>query len=355
MMKRLIAIVCLATFPGLFSESYAQSISHPSGELEQTTGDDIRPLNQKGSTFNEAWVYHIYLDDGTQLYLSYMLANFGSFMSPVSGGRLSVIDFDGEYYNVAREYPLRELNFDDRKHKLRLHPERDIWFEGKLPESHRLRYKTSKDGVDYDIDLELSDIQPGKRWGDGKFKVDDHTISIQSLIPYAKVSGKVRINDTEKQVSGTVYMDHTYQSTITPRVLNSGYRFVHHNRKDDWQIGYYLIPEDKSETQNIVGYTLGQKDGGEVSLQKPTNLRLGSRVDFKGGRVPGQLNVDHNPDKSSKVTVSEGKERLSFLSELSGIRLRIARSYLRGEVMEYRGTGTLNEDKPVYLNFFRVE
>lgn len=340
---------------GWNSALIGQSISVPSGEPEKTEASDIKPLNNKGSTFNEVWAYHIYLEDGTQLYVSFMLANFGTFMSPVSGARLSAINFDGEYYQVAREYPLREMDYDDEQYKLQLHPNRDIWFEGQLPESHRLRFRTTKDGIRYDIDLRFKNIQAGKRWGDGWFKVDRETIYIQSLIPYAEVVGKVSIAGTEKSVKGTAYMDHTYQSTITPRVLTSGYRYIFHGSGGkDWEIGYFLIPEDKSETNNIIGYGLKSLNG-EIQLRQPEKIELGSRVDFKNGRVPGQLSVAYNPNGISKVSVIEGLERLSFLSELSGLRLRIARSYLRGEVFEYRGLGKLNEEKQVFLNYFRVE
>lgn len=354
MIKLFLKGVFVLGISGLMTDLAAQNISRPSGELEKTTADDVRPLNERSSTFNEVWAYHIYLDNGSQLYLSYMLANFGSFMSPVSGARLSVINFNDNYYNVAREYPLSRLNYDQNSYKLRLHPDRDIWFEGKLPETHRIRFKTSKDGVDYDIDLKLSEIQSGFRWGDGIFKVDNETIRIQSHIPYAKVNGKVSIEGTSKQVSGTVYMDHTYQSNITPRVLASGYRFIKHQQDDNWAIGYYLIPEDKSETDRVVGYSLKRSDG-EISLSKPDRLTLGQKIDFKNGKVPGHLKVTHNPKGSLKVSVSEGLERLSFLSELSGLRRSIARSYLRGEVIEYRGVGKLNDETPIFLNYFRVE
>ena len=332
----------------------AQSVSQPSGELTDTEADDIRPANERSSFFNEAWVYHIYLDDGTQLYLSYMLANFGTFMSAVSGGRLSVIDFDGEYYQVARQYDLDELQLEEENHRMQLRPGRNIWFEGSLPDTHRVRYETSKDGVSYDLDLKFADIQQGKRWGDGNFKADGEDISIQMHIPYSRVEGRLRINDTEKQVSGTAYMDHTYQSTITPRVLSSGYRYIYHGDKNDYEIGYTLIPEDKQSTENIVGHALIKNSEG-ITLKKPEKLERGDKIDFQGGRVPEKLRFRYNPSGTTRIEVTEGRERLSFLSEVGGLRKRIARSYLRGEVINYRGVGRLNGDKRIFLNYFLVE
>ena len=333
--------------------SASKDINRPSGSLQTTTAGDIRPMNQKSSLFNEAWVYHIYLDNGTQLYVSYMLANFGTFMSPVGGARLSVLNFNGEYYQVARQYPLEEMSFSESNHKLRLHPGRDIWFEGALPDEHRVRYKTEKDGVSYDVDLNFSEIAKGQRWGDGNFKVDGEQINIQMHIPHAKVEGKVKINDTSKKVTGTAYMDQTYQTTITPRVLNSGFRYVNHDR-DNWEIGYLLLPEESRSSSEIVGYGI-RKTGNRVQLKKPQHMELGDNTDFKGGRVPSKLHIEYNPSGKSEVAVTEGLERLSFLSEVSGFRKRIARSYLRGEVIEYRGMGKLNDEKPAFLNFFRVE
>ncbi len=333
--------------------STSSSITKPSGELETTSASDIKPMNRGSSTFNEAWVYHIYLDDGTQLYLSYMLANFGTFMSPVGGGRLSVINFDGEYYQVARQYDIDQMKYSEQDYKLRLHPEREIWFEGKLPENHRVRYKTEKDGVAYDIDLTFDEIHAGYRWGDGFFEADGEEIGIQMHIPQAKVSGKVKINDESKQVTGTAYMDHTYQSTITPRVLSSGYRYINHDT-ENWQIGYFLLPKETREHTDIVGYSLKKQPDG-VKLKKPSTIRLSDNTDFKGGRVPENLSVDFNPSGSSSVTVKEGFERLSFLSEVSGLRKRIARRYLGGEIIEYRGVGQLDDGNRAYLNYFQVE
>lgn len=331
----------------------SSSIKKPSGELESTLASDIKPMNRGSSTFNEAWVYHIYLDDGTQLYLSYILANFGTFMSAVAGGRLSVINFDDEYYQVARQYDLDDMQFSEQEYKLRLHPERDIWFEGELPDNHRVRYATEKDGVSYDIDLDFHEIEPGYRWGDGLFEVDGEEIAIQMHIPHARVSGKVKINDELKEVTGTAYMDHTYQSNITPRVLSSGYRYIDHDT-DYWRIGYFLLPKETREHTDIVGYSLKKQSDG-VKLKKPSTLQLGDKTYFKGGSVPEKLSVKYNPSGSSDVTVIEGYERLSFLSEIGGLRKRIARSYLGGEIVNYRGLGEINGENRAFLNYFLVE
>jgi len=356
-MYRYDVITCLITallLTGLPPvDAPAQSVVPPEGELQTTTADDLQP-RAEGHRYNEFWTYHIFLEDDTQMYLSFTRANFGSFKSAVSGLRLSIINFDGEYFELAREYPQEYFTFSpDDNYRLQLRPDREIWFEGKLPDEQRIRVLTSKDGVEYDLDLQISNIVPGVRWGDGEFRYDGETIGMIMHIPYADIEGTIRLNDNEKAVRGSVYMDQTYQSTITPKVLTSGFRYIRHT-PDEWEIGYLLIPRTQRETENIIGYSIGLRDE-EVTMWQPQLLTIGEMSRFSNsGRVPSQLDAEFNPFYSVSVKRTQDLERVSFLGELSRFSRRIVRSYLGGEVVEYRGKAEIN-GQPGYFNYFMVE
>jgi hypothetical protein len=347
-------IAAALLFTGLLiTEAPAQSVVHPEGELQTTSADDLRPRTE-GHRYNEFWTYHIFLENDTQVYLSFTRANFGSFKSAVSGLRLSIINFDGKNFELAREYPQEYFSFSpEDNYRFQLRPEREIWFEGRLPDEQRIRVLTSKDGVEYDLDLQISNIVPGVRWGDGEFRYDGETIGIIMHIPYADIEGTIRLNDNEKAVRGSVYMDQTYQSTITPRILTSGFRYIRHTQ-DDWEIGYLLVPNVSRETENIIGYSIGLRNG-EIELWKPQLLAIGDMTSFSNsGRAPDQLDADFNSYHSVSVKRIQDLERVSFLGELSRFSRRIVRSYLGGEVVEYRGKAEIN-GQPGYFNYFMIE
>jgi hypothetical protein len=355
-MNRFCVITCLTAIllSGLpFAEAPAPTVVPPEGELQPTSADDLRPRTE-GNRYNEFWTYHIFLENDTQVYLSFTRANFGSFKSAVSGLRLSIINFDGENYEVAREFPQEYFSFSpEDNYRLQLRPGREIWFEGKLPEEQRIRVQTSKDGVEYDLDLQISNIVPGVSWGNGEFRYDGESIGIIMHIPYADIEGTIRLNDKEKAVRGSVYMDQTYQTTITPKILASGFRYIRHS-PDDWEIGYLLIPEVRRETDRIIGYSIGLRDG-EVMMWKPQLLTVGEMSRFsKSGRAPGRLKADFNPGHSVSVQRIQDQERVSFLGELSRFSRRVVRGYLGGEVVEYRGKADIN-GQPGYFNYFMIE
>jgi hypothetical protein len=347
----LISLLLVATLlPPLLS----QDIIKPQGELKQVTSHDLYPRTGEGRVFNEFWTYHIFLEDDLQVYLTFTRANFGRFRSAVSGIRLSVINFEGNYYQLAREYPIERFKFEpENNFRFQLHPEREIWFEGELPYEQRIRVLTSKDGIEYDLDLTIGNITQGVMWGDGIFEFKNEEIGIIMHIPYADIEGTIRLNDKVKEVRGTVYMDQTYQTTITPRILSSGYRYIRHT-PDNWEIGYFLVPEIEREVSELIGYGLTTTNG-KLKLLKPEKLLIGGMSDFlQKSNVPEYLVVKYYPERSVRINREQDLERISFLEEVGRLTRRIAKSYLQGEIVEFRGTASI-ENSPGYFNYFITE
>ncbi|MEX2601417.1 MAG: hypothetical protein WD355_07205 [Balneolaceae bacterium] len=357
-MKRLTGLstilILLITATALSAQDIILS---PSGPIQNSAPDDIWPQTLSGNTYNEFWTYQFYLEGGIDLTMVFSVANFGSLKSPVSGIRLSVIGFEGrDVYQVMREYPIERLHLDRESWVMRLRPDRDIWFRGKLPENHVVNVQTSKDGVEYDLRLELSNIHHGYKRGDGRYRVDGSMIGLVTHIPYADVRGYVRINEVRKEVRGTAYMDHTFQDQITSRLLSEGYRYVYHGGEDDWDVGYFLVPEDRDD-QSVFGYNL-QFRNRQFSADFPNRLERIGRERVFGHDLPARVEIGFQNGEDRTFTRTKDLERFALLKELGGLARRLARGYLSGEVVEFRGEGNMRGNGitfPVHYNMFIVD
>ncbi|MBP3192379.1 hypothetical protein [Natronogracilivirga saccharolytica] len=327
------------------------STDNPEGELRKTDWSDMLPHTKSGSYYNEFWTYHVFLEDDLHLHITFSLANFGSMKSAVSGGRLFVSNFDGENYNVAREFDLDYFFIDDEQHKIRLHTGRDIYFEGKLPERHRVYFKTEKDGVSYLIDLDFDDIHPGYTWGDGIFRIGDDDMGMFIHIPRASVSGTVTINDKSKTVQGTAYMDHTYQTDLSSKMVDKGFRHISHVG-NGFDVGYYMIPKKRSQA-GVVGLAL-RNSASSVHLEKPKSLKIESTSRLGGNSVPKSFKIEYESGNTHIFERTEHFQHVSFLEELSGIRKRLVRRFLGGEIIEYVGKGRIDGEMPVNYNIQMV-
>lgn len=351
------AAIILVIFSGISTSLYAQAdIIRPIGELERASPDDIWPKTMSGSSFNEFWTYHFYLENDLEMTIVYSVANFGTLKSPVSGARASILGFDDNIYQVSREYPLDRLVTVEENYQVRLRPDRDLWFDGELPGCHKVSFVTSKDGIQYDIQLDFTNIQQGYKWGDGIFSVDGNRVGIVTHIPYAEVSGIVKINDREKRVNGTAYMDHVFQDKITTRLFSDGFRFVYHRDQENWEAGHFL-GSNRRDDRNVIGYTLISRNG-RVSLKKPERMVRSGPERVFGHSLPKNLRIEFSDGSSRSVERVHDRERFEMLQELGGLARRIARGYLRGEVIEFRGdarfTG-INHADPVKYNYFIVD
>ncbi len=323
----------------------------PDDGLRQTEWSDMLPHTMKGDYYNEFWSYHLFFEDDLHLHLTFSLANFGSLKSPVSGGKLFVSNFMGENYNVAREFAIEHLVIDEEQHKIRLHQGRDIYLYGKLPHEHHVYFNTTKDGVSYLVDLDFHDIHQGYTWGDGIFRLESEDMGIFVHIPRAEVSGIVAVNGDTVHVSGTAYMDHTFQTNLTSKVVNKGFRHISHT-DSGFRTGYYLVPKRSSQT-DVVGFSL-IRENSPTHLEKPAQITVLDSDRIGGKTVPRHVEVVFQSGRRSVFSRQEDFQHVSFLEEIGGIRRRLVRSFLGGEVIEYVGIGKIDGNVPINYNFFLV-
>src|SRR5690625_3115669 len=174
-------ILCITAWLVHDGISYAQ-VSNPSGYLTPVQNEDIWAKTQKGNHFNEFWTYQFYLNNDLTVHITFSVANFGSLKSPVSGVQISVDRLNGEIYQLSREYDLDYLVQDRENLMFRNRDQRKLYFIGELPKEHRVRIHTSKDGVEYDIDLSMHNIQHGIKWDDGIYLIGDEKVGIYNHI-----------------------------------------------------------------------------------------------------------------------------------------------------------------------------
>jgi hypothetical protein len=230
MKQSLIIAFCLFYFHNfLFAQNFVQK---PSSEVTYLQPKDLKSNEKKGAYYNEQWAYHVILDNGAQIYVTYAISHFAAFRSSASSGRLSLLNWEGEDYRVAREYSLDELMFYEDEYKMDLNPERGLWFEGKPGNNnHRFYYRTKKDGIHYDISINFDHPFPGFTQGDGVFKLgNDDELGMFTHIPFSKVSGFVALNHDTVKVAGIGFMHHIYETNIATRLFRSSYAFSQKNR-----------------------------------------------------------------------------------------------------------------------------
>lgn len=339
-----------------YNHSQAQ-VTNPDHILTTLDSELIWPQTLKGSHFNEFWNYHIYLENDVILHIVFNAANFGGLKDPVSGIRVSVYNLGDKIYQLSREYPLNLLIQDRENQRFQVRPEREIFFEGLPPDAHRLRIYTTKNDVSYDIDLEFKNMQPGFTMGDGKFGINNESIGIITHIPYAEVTGTVAVNDNEIHARGTGYMDHTFQDQTTSKLINKGFRFTHHNDEDNWDLTYFMLPND-SEQNKTIGYRAVNRNG-EMRVQSDFKVSRLVENEIFGHQVARLTELDLNNQNTIRLVRAEDHEKFSILDELSWLARRAAKTFLGGEVIDFRGKATLMENgqRPVrgYYNFFIVD
>jgi hypothetical protein len=332
-------IICFLVSMMLFQLLSVPAYAFQQPKLNQSKADHIFPHTLSGSTYNELWTYQFFLEDNIEITIVFSVAAFGSLKAPVSGARLSVVGLGPKTYQVLREYPIERLVLNRETHTVRLHQNRELYFEGKLPETHFVKFTTTKDDIRYDIQLRLSDIHPGYMYGDGTFRLDGSTIGMITHIPYAKVEGFVSVDGIEKNVRGTAYMDHSFQDKLVTKLLSDGYRYVFHGDRYNWEVGQFISSNSQDDT-NVVGYSL-QKTDGKSFIKLPERLHRTNFQSIDGHSIPRTVRIEFEGGASTTLNRQSYREKFPLFQELGRFARRAAKTFMGGEVVEFRGKADL--------------
>lgn len=314
-------------------------VVNPTGDLNPVQPDDIWAQTLEGSHFNEFWTYQFYLNNNLTVHITFSVANFGSLKAPVSGVQISVDRLNGELYQLSREYSIDYLVQDHETYMFRNREQRELYFIGELPKEHRIRINTSKDGVEYDIDLAMHNIQQGLKWDDGLYRIGDEMVGIYTHIPYASVSGYVSVDNHREDVSGSVFMDHTFQNETTTRLIDNAYRFINHQDSQNWDILHLMDPDEGSGRVTIGHYITSRN--GKKSVRGVSGISNIENNRAFGDNIPSRLTLTLSDGESITLVRSEDTEKFSILGELGRIAKAVAKRFLGGEVIYYRGKGNI--------------
>lgn len=360
MKTTLFGLIFFALCQFLLTEVRAQPVN-PQGELARLAPDDIWPRTLSGSHFNEFWTWHFFMDDGMLVTITFSAANFGNLKAPVTGVRVSVVGLDNQTWQLTREFPIEELIQDRDTGLFQLREGREVWFKGRLPETMQLRIDTTKDDVRYNIHLSLEDIHPGFKLGDGIFRIGSEEIGIFTHIPFARAKGFVEVNGKRRDVRGTAHMDHTFQHQTTTRLMDSGYRFISHRDKQNWDVLFFFLPSGERNNRTIGHYLSSLNGQADMSAVHGIERMNTSRLHGKRIASEAELMLMHPQGTIKMVQLNRTRdmERFSMLSELSWVERRVARTFLGGEVLEFRGEATLSlpgrRERKGFYNFFLVD
>jgi hypothetical protein len=338
----------------LSNHLYSQnSIVNPTGDIRYVEAKEINLHEKNGNYYNESWNYLIALDNDSQIYINILVSHFGRLKKPVSSARMSLLNWDGKDYKVAREYSLDLLQFEEDRYRMMLHPDRGIWFEGILPESHKIVYRTKKDGIHYDINLELKEIAKAFTWGNGIFRIGkDDQVGIFSQIPRAKVSGFIALDYDTVSVQGFATMTQNYQTNLGVRLFEKSYKYYIYEENYS-RSGFFLIPKDKSNS--IIGYAYEYRSDGSILIKKPVSIQSSDEASFIHGSISKKIEICYEKHPCENLSVIEIDEKDSILDGLSGLRKFLAKRFLGGNIIELRGIAIQNDSLRTLYSVGKIE
>ncbi len=332
-----------------FSQEFPQK---PEGDLEYLEDFEIKEHEKKGGFYNEFWNYHVALANGSEIYLTYSISHFGGVKGAVTGARMSLLNWNGKNYSAAREYDLEKLVFEEDKYKFFLNPERGIWFEGKLPDQHKIHFRTNKNGTHFDINLDFVDPIEGFTWGDGIFDLNDsNELALFTHVPFSNISGFIALDFDTVQVTGTAFMDHTYQTNVGTRLFEKSFKYIY-SENGNFAAGYFLIP--KNNEAEVVGYAFeGNKNG--IRLKKPTTITVKSNEKELGERIANKIEICYQSHPCEIVEVETIYEKIAMLEELGGLKKMLAKKFLGGDIIELRGVAKLDGKNKIYYSLTKLD
>ncbi len=312
---------------------------------------DLAPHPSKSKTYNELWTFVFQFDQGPSLFLNFTRANLGP-KDPVCGTDVVLTGLLGKNHAVAREYPLENFVFDPERKALSVHEL--IHFDGIGTDTAHVDFETTKRGHHWKIHLKLTESQPGAVWGEGEFKLGDDRVGMFIHVPKAKVKGMIAVDSDSLAVSGTAYMDHTFQTTFVPKLVCRGLRLVQH--RGEQEVGQFF-ESTRDFGHQALGYGL-RGEGQSLTLLMPDSLRVLSTKRALKMKVPNRIRLVMHGEPGDKALIFErdkDKAQGSTLEEFSGLVRFGLKKLMGGEVYTFRGQGKLSGKDGVVYSLFEVD
>lgn len=187
-------------------------VQYPSGEHAVGAGDFFR---KNGGI--ETWYYSLILDNGSKAYVSYTMAK-GKFYPEIS-----LLGLSGNY-SQGREFEAKDVS-ENRGAMSILRDGKTNRFQMRgLPgNGHHLSYLSDKDrGVNLEVDFNSCQASAVPN---GTFGVNGQGYGQAILMSNCRFKGSLRVGSSTQSITGSAYMDHTWQSKAPEDLASQGMQF----------------------------------------------------------------------------------------------------------------------------------
>ena len=181
--------------------------------------DDLIFHGLDGRNYNESWFFQCHLDDGSVLIINLSVTNAG--LRKWDSSVDLWIRRDGEVLTSHREVSAKRLAFDRKVREVRIG---GTTFRG-APPLFRLEFaeKDLKGTLSIDLSKKGGSIPADRTIFDGE-RTQFSAFTILAL--GAELSGHLRIEGTDLDISGEAYVNHHLATVLPPQYCTSWYSFV---------------------------------------------------------------------------------------------------------------------------------
>jgi hypothetical protein len=329
------------------SNELATSVQKPEGTVRFASNSDIKPKDLSAKYYTEQWTFHFKLNNDIQIVYTLSINDFGGFKERVGGAKIHAYWLNGKEYSISKEYPYKDFYYEKDSNEIGLNRQRPYWIKGSLDSEYQVYFKTGKNGVNYDVNLTLTDIIKGQIKGDGVYKINEHELGIMSLVTHAKVSGIVAIDGDTLNVSGIGYADHVYQNFNSSKFITSGFRFFSGDRYQGSTGHILFIPKHDIPLGFITQYS-----NRGLSHSLVDQYLSDEPIRVKGAKINSRYDITLENTDVFQLQINEKLLDYSIFDELSRFMKGIARRIFGAEVIEFIADGDQKKLKDTIINGF---
>jgi len=309
----------------------------------------MEPRKIDSNYYNELWTYHISLENGYQIIYVFTLTEFGSHQK-----RNADVKFQTSWKNdktivVRKKYENNEFEYDSTSNLIKLHPKQEIYAKGKPLDSHHLVFKAKKDGYHIATEFEIQSNTSPIFWNKGDLALANSIdAGLAFPLPHGKVKGSIVINnDTLKNVTGTVYMDHIHMTNTAYKVYQTGYRI----KTGDAQNGLVLTAFKPREGSSLVGYGI-EYINGKPTLRKPVRQEVIATEELRDIQYARKFIIHFKNREPLTVKIDSVYNSYTVLDEYGMFKSMFAKKILGGKLIQFNGYAHSGEgDKVIFNNF----
>jgi len=346
------------TFLAIFLLLIASIIMDPHTKVRAQPSEDsllaslhetMAPRKMESSYYNELWTYHINLNNGYQIIYVFTLTEFGSHQKRNADVKFQTSWKENKTIVVRKKYDNNEFAYDSTTSSLKLHPGREIVARGKFADTHHLIFKAKKDGYHIAAEFEIQSNTSPLLWNKGNLSLDNSiNAGLAFPLPHGDVKGSLVVNnDTLKNLSGTVYMDHIHMTNTAYKVYQTGYRI----KTGDAQNGIMLTAFKPRDGSTLVGYGI-EYINGKPHLREPVRQEVISEEELRDISYARKFIIHFKNRDPLTVKIDSVYNNYKVLDEDGMFKSMFAKKILGGKLIQFNGSAHTGGGEEVIFNNF---